>query len=269
MSSTKKIWTEIIEKKLKKGLSVSDITYEYPGGIVMDPHVVKEEIEGVYMGKSSVSEWVHMVNIKGKDSTHKNKLAHEALKYGVGGISFDVAQGEDEDKLTQGILSEYVLIRMVRDQDEIVIIAQDTTHQNAAKLINQCAGKGKIEIIVFLGKDILYEISRLRAIRRYCEFLGISEKTTIITRYDTEGSNEMGDFDLIEKTYKAYSAIMGGADIILTDFEGSEADRLEINIYHILEYEAGLKWVSDPVKGSFFIEKLTNEIYNQMRNTRE
>ena len=87
----------------------------------------------------------------------------------------------------------------------------------------------------------------------------------IIAAYGVEGINDLGDYNLIEKTYKILSGVIGGANEVLTDYKGDEDSRLTLNIHNILDLESGLKNVMDPVGGAFYIEKLTGEIIRQVR----
>ena len=81
-----------------------------------------------------------------------------------------------------------------------------------------------------------------------------------------EGSNELGDYNLIEKTYKVLSGVIGGTDAILTPYMGDEDSRLTLNIHNILDLESAMKNVLDPINGSYYIEKLTGEIIQEIKD---
>lgn len=69
--------------------------------------------------------------------------------------------------------------------------------------------------------------------------------------------------NLIISVSKAMSAVLGGADMILIHpFDASLqfSRRITRNIQHILRDEAHFGKVSDPAAGSYYIEKLTDEI---------
>ena len=116
-----------------------------------------------------------------------------------------------------------------------------------------------------LSKNLLFEIASLRALRSLIDEKGTSNYN-IICRYNIEGSNDLKDYNLIEKTYKIISGILGGANAILTSYLGDEDSRLTLNIHNVLDLEAGMKSVMDPLKGAYYLEKLTGEIIRQVKN---
>ena len=62
------------------------------------------------------------------------------------------------------------------------------------------------------------------------------------------------------------SAILGGANTVLTPYLGDEDSRLTLNIHNVLDLESGMKSVMDPLGGAFYIEKLTGEIIRQVKS---
>ena len=73
----------------------------------------------------------------------------------------------------------------------------------------------------------------------------------------------------ISFTAQALAAVVGGADQILINSEDkSQRDghekRLHLNIQHLLKLESHLHWVGDPAAGSYFLEKLTDDIAEQI-----
>ena len=180
-------------------------------------------------------------------------------------------------------MTEYIAVRFLSEKEidvdipnvyvvspsRLIEIARDESMEAIAAKIREPQGQEPIEIVVTIGENILYEAARLRAIRMYLEDLNHGHIFNILVRFNTAGQNELGDYDLIEKTYKVYAAILGCADMVLTDFADEEAVRLEINIHHILAHESGMKWVADPASGAFYIEKLTHEIFKKIKNSKK
>ena len=125
-------------------------------------------------------------------------------------------------------------------------------------------GQEDADVKVWLSKNLLFEIASLRAFRSLLK-KKVSGNLNILATYDVEGSNDLGDYNLIEKTYKILSGVIGGANAVLTNYKGDEDSRLTLNVHNILDLESGLKNVMDPVGGAFYIEKLTGEIIRQVQ----
>jgi len=156
--------------------------------------------------------------------------------------------------------SKYPNVRWVGNNQifETQITDSDRVSQYKS-LLSEINPSFQYDIIVTLSKNLLFEIASLRALRILLDQKSISNYK-LIARYDVEGTNELGDYNLIEKTYKVMSGIMGCADAILTKYDGSEDARLSLNIHNVLELESGFKDVMDPVGGAYYIEKLVSEI---------
>jgi methylmalonyl-CoA mutase len=79
--------------------------------------------------------------------------------------------------------------------------------------------------------------------------------------------NRLQDHFLIEATAKTLSAVLSGADLIYLEFdEITEEMRIEniAHIYHILTLESGIGEVTDPMAGSFYVDKLTTKLAQQI-----
>ena len=161
---------------------------------------------------------------------------------------------------------EYPNLRWIGAGDNYVQhrIEENDRIQSIRGCVNAIDPNAKNDIVVSLGKNLLFEIASLRAIR---SLLGASNVQTfnILARYQVEGENELGDYNLIEKTYKVLSGILGGVDAILTPYAEDEDSRLTLNIHNVLDLESGMKNVLDPLGGSYYIEKLTGEILSQVK----
>jgi hypothetical protein len=79
--------------------------------------------------------------------------------------------------------------------------------------------------------------------------------------------NGLHDHFLIEATTKMLSAILGGSDIIYLELdEINEEMRIEniAHIYHIFTLESDIGKVIDPAAGSFYLDKLTTKLAQQI-----
>jgi len=289
-NSTKQKWNDIIAKKLKAGTVIEDLYHEYPGGITMPPNVVAAEVEASKALKG-LTPWVNMATIVGEDAGVVNGLILQSLNHGASGLDLRLKKAVDMSQVMKDVLTEYLDVRIdcgTWSAEEIKKQKQNLPVSNFPNVrwISgdgyqqvQITAKERIEstvaafqliehdrdcdVIVSMGKNFLFEVASLRAIRQKME-----ERHTatfnIIARYDVEGTNELGDYDLIEKTYKVMSGVLGCSDAVLTDYNGDEGSRLSLNIHNILELESAFKSVLDPVGGSYYIEKLVSEIMSKI-----
>ncbi len=124
-----------------------------------------------------------------------------------------------------------------------------------------------------IGGDYFLEIAKLRAFRRVWEQLA-SElcadiKQPIIYAETSLRNKSIKDVhnNMIRTTAETMAAIVGGADeILVRSFDSTLGDpsdfgkRIARNQQHILQYESHLGKVTDISSGSYFIERLTEEV---------
>lgn len=288
----KEEWNAIIEAKLKEGISIEDLKYEYSSGIIMEPNVMKSDL-AIYNHKVKIDHaWINMTVIAGGNSNEKNTLALQSLQQGANGLSIELLPEDSIQEILKDVLTNYLDVRVDCSQlGEHEVEAQITslnkieypnvrwvgsrkdfkelriTEKERVNSIQNCLKNidSNTDVVVTLSKNLLFEIASLRALRVLFDEKGISNYN-IICRYEIEGTNELGDYNLIEKTYKILSAILGGANAILTPYAGDEDSRLTLNIHNVLDLESRMKSVMDPLAGAYYIEKLTGEIIRQVKS---
>ena len=294
VDTVKEEWNAIIAEKLKDGITIEDLKHEYPSGIVMEPNVMLPDIEKYKHNLDVSKPWINMASIKDGSSSNKNRLALLALQQGANGLSIEMSIQDSIVEILKDVLTDYLDVRidcrqlrkdtvniqksLINEDDFPNIrwvnqgvdydqfhINIDTRINDIKTLVDAIDVSSQTDIIVLLSKNILFEIATLRAIRALLDEHNI-KSFNIIAKYEIEGSNKLGDYDLIEKTYKVISGILGGADAILTPYLGDEDSRLSLNIHNVLDLESGMKNVLDPLGGSYYIEKLTGEIISKIRN---
>lgn len=293
IKTVKEDWDAIIASKLKDGITIEDLKHKYASGIVMEPNVVSSDIE-TYDHTLNVSKpWTNMASIKGGSSSDKNRLALKALQEGANGLSIELTSQDSIVEILKDILTEYLDVRIdcrqltkesVESQKSLINaeefpnvrwvnqdegydqfhIGSDSKVVDIKTLVDFIYQDIKIDIVVSLSKNILFEIATIRAIRALMDELEV-KSYNIIADYEVEGNNDLGDYNLIERTYKVISGVLGGADAVLTSYAGDEESRLTLNIHNILDLESGMKNVLDPLGGSFYIEKLTGEIIKEVK----
>lgn len=122
-----------------------------------------------------------------------------------------------------------------------------------------------------IGQDYFYEISKIRALHllwnKMMTFYKQDHKIYAIgiCGHKSQESDELNN-NMIRNTLEAMSGIIGGIDVLyINPNDESEenikfSSRISKNIQMILQEESAFGLVSDPSKGSYYIERLTNAI---------
>lgn len=155
-------------------------------------------------------------------------------------------------------------------------MANEFLTQITSKGIDADTIASQIEFNFGIGSNYFFEIAKLRAVRSLWK--------AVINQYDIqkESSEEMvihscisstnksiydAEVNILRATTEAMSAIIGGCDALTINphdciFKNSDefSDRVAKNIHLVLKEEAYLDKVIDPSAGSYYIEKLTEEI---------
>lgn len=106
-------------------------------------------------------------------------------------------------------------------------------------------------------------ICRIRAIKKTLKTL--NKDTNVFLQAEINPNNEAKDvnYRFIQSNAQAMAAVIGGADILNVKSENAEPfqNRINRNINHLLELESYMARVGDPSAGSYFLEKMTQDIY--------
>jgi methylmalonyl-CoA mutase len=123
--------------------------------------------------------------------------------------------------------------------------------------------------IIDIGTDFILEIARIRAWRLLWSHLmagyGLDPSTPhhIFARVPTNPDISW-ESNFISATTRGLSAVLGGIDTLSIQPPAHESSRFTAriarNIQHLLKEEAHLKYVMDPLGGSFSIEQLTQQL---------
>lgn len=118
-----------------------------------------------------------------------------------------------------------------------------------------------------VGDHYLVEIGKLRAFKhlwlRLLELEGLPPALPHL-HVETTNTHEDPHANMIAAATQALSAAVAGADSlwVMPANGGSDAfhRRIARNVQHVLQMESGLDIVADPAAGSYFLEKLTQEL---------
>lgn len=130
------------------------------------------------------------------------------------------------------------------------------------------AGDTNIEFVYAVGSNYFFEIAKLRAARLLWQNLtnafGIPPSPAIIHARTALANKSVYDpyTNLLRVTTETLSAAIGGADSI-TVVPVRFPARLAPNVQHVIQEEARVDSVSDPARGSYFIESLTDSLARQ------
>ncbi|MCU0346164.1 MAG: methylmalonyl-CoA mutase family protein [Saprospiraceae bacterium] len=173
------------------------------------------------------------------------------------------------------------------EKDETTVAELNKMAQAAndwfAKLTTEGVGAERIAkqmfFTCFIGKNYFLQIAKLRAIRKFWQELQLKcgvenpQPAFIFAQFPISDQSPDANTNLIQSTTQAMSAVIGGVDVLTvlpSDKISDEAKptdfsrRMARNVQHILKLESHFDWVSDPAAGSYFIEKLTSKLLENM-----
>ncbi|MBV5330706.1 MAG: methylmalonyl-CoA mutase subunit beta [Chlorobium sp.] len=132
----------------------------------------------------------------------------------------------------------------------------------------------KIEIVLAVGPSHFTELAKIRAVRFLLQHIlkaygaPTDHLPRIFARTSERNLSRLDPFtNLLRQTTEAVSAIFGGCQTLqISPFDNglsvshTMAERVSGNIHLLLQREAGLDRVSDPARGSCYIEQMTREL---------
>ena len=136
---------------------------------------------------------------------------------------------------------------------------------------------GRLSFFFAAWSELFEEVAKFRAARRMWativkERFGSSNVRSMMCRMhvQTAGSSltaQSIDNNVVRTTIQALSAVLGGTQSLHTNSRDealalptAEAARLALRTQQILAYESGVTETPDPLAGSFFVERLTDEV---------
>ena len=277
-------WVKVAEKELN-GKPLEILNYQYNDEIIMPPVVFSgkedKKMKPIVWRKNHVCQW-------GISFRHTEMIKEENIEFfisiGINNFKLNVTEETKirADELKRLFPSCHWLNDYQKEREPADFFIQQIIEnfQQAISLIQRLKiNDGHINEFlgsVYFSREIqsnyLYEISLGRAQRIVWR--------NILQAFEIDNpapplfistlpviKNRLQDHFLIEATAKTLSAVLGGADLIYLEFdEITEEMRIEniAHIYHILTLESGIGEVTDPMAGSFYVDKLTTKLAQQI-----
>lgn len=277
-------WVKVAEKELN-GKPLESLNFHYNNEIIMPPVVFSDEkdkkMKPIVWRKNNLCQW-------GISFRHTETLKEENIEFFIStGINNFKINVTEENKIKADELKKLFpschwldVSQKERGPSDFFIQQIIENFQQAISLI-QGLEINDGQVNEFLGNihfsreiqgNYLYEISLGRAQRIVWR--------NVLQAFEIDNpapplfistlpviKNGLHDHFLIEATAKTLSAVLGGADIIYLEFdEIAEAMRAEnlSHIYNIFTLESGIGEIIDPVAGSFYVDKLTTKLAQQL-----
>ena len=136
---------------------------------------------------------------------------------------------------------------------------------------------GRLSFFFAAWSDLFEEVAKFRAARRMWarimrDRFGAKEARSMMCRFhvQTAGSSltaQSVDNNVVRTTIEALSAVLGGAQSLHTNARDEAlalpteaAARLALRTQQIIAYESGVTATPDPLAGSYFVERLTDQL---------
>lgn len=129
-----------------------------------------------------------------------------------------------------------------------------------------------IQFFLPINDLYLVNIAKIRAAKLLLQLLQStceSNFTSVeICTYQAGSDTPIKDEDLIQSTSRSMAAVLGGADCLfmgpwIENEEQQVMARKIRNVQHIMNYESQMQVVKDPAAGSYYLERLTDQIAEQ------
>ncbi len=136
---------------------------------------------------------------------------------------------------------------------------------------------GRLSFFFAAWSDLFEEVAKFRAARRMWarimrDRFGAHEPRSMMSRFhvQTAGSSltaQSVDNNVVRTTIQALSAVLGGAQSLHTNARDEAlalptegAARLALRTQQIIAYESGVAATPDPLAGSYYVERLTDQL---------
>jgi methylmalonyl-CoA mutase, N-terminal domain len=136
---------------------------------------------------------------------------------------------------------------------------------------------GRLSFFFAAWSDLFEEVAKFRAARRMWarimrDRFGAKEPRSMMCRFhvQTAGSSltaQSVDNNVVRTTIEALSAVLGGAQSLHTNARDEAlalpteaAARLALRTQQVIAYESGVASTPDPLAGSYFVERLTDQL---------
>lgn len=268
-------WISKIEADLK-GQDRHDLFEKIAGDWKIDPFVHSEDLPEAEVNDLSFDRVGHAIPlqpIEVEDPYSANSDILHHLRNGAGSlllkgnvinsldhilenVDTDLAPvfSHDDLKGTRQV-SDYIFVLQPGDRliDQVVLWMTDLYQSERSGIIT-----------AELTDHIYHNITALRALRvLHDQLMSDLERDlslTILADYQIDQSQDLA-YNLQTSMPKVLAAILGGANHILSPRQIEVKDaRWYHNLVHLLTLEAGLPLEKDLICGSFYLEKLTNQI---------
>jgi methylmalonyl-CoA mutase len=151
------------------------------------------------------------------------------------------------------------------------VLAQCNAYLNQDTLLAKLNEK-KLVIEISVGSNYFFEIAKLRALRQVIAFLlkqyGVTMELIVLSKTAINNKSAADSFtNLLRTTTEAMAAVIGGCNALSvgrydmhTKDKNEQAIWWALNQSLMLEHEAYLNQMADVAAGSYYIEKLTEQL---------
>ncbi|MDX1683743.1 MAG: methylmalonyl-CoA mutase family protein [Saprospiraceae bacterium] len=279
---TKETWLQKINRDLK-GQDISELHESISDDWKIDPFIHFEDLSPPEVNQIQFRRDSHSIALERITDTHPaaaNKEALRALKEGAGALFFTSDQLTDSNLVMDGIDTQLApvfsrqLDKTILTEDENTVISISLSHdftESCGSWFRNIIEEDRSEFVMQVRcvDQFYHNICALRALRICWNQLmqDIHKEDTrfvIIADYDVDDDEDLA-FNLQLSMPKVLAAFLGGADHIASPggLEKNEAKWYH-NLVHLLTLEAGLEPTRDTMSGSFYLEKLTNDIADRI-----
>jgi hypothetical protein len=289
-------WLSKVLKELPKGTSLQDLEVNND---LFSSSGFENKVNSLQELDSTPTSWKIIAQ------GHSNHGIIKSLEYGAQGVFIHIKDGDDLSTLFEGIEFDFIdsilvcsdeliytkAFDMLKAKNHSINLLKSYVHQDPVgyylvekpnlksivsafeKLISSIDFTDQKVFFHFqTNKDFYYNVIAIRALRLIFKNIttALDKKNELYIITSPLEINQDPNQNLIEATYHALSAVMGGADYIYNRswHNDQEQDaRLSQNILHLLDTEAKMNEYVDLLKGSYFFENAINMAASRIWNS--
>jgi methylmalonyl-CoA mutase N-terminal domain/subunit len=162
-------------------------------------------------------------------------------------------------------------------QELAFTLADGIAYVDAARGLDVDEFAGRLSFFFAAWSELFEEVAKFRAARRMWarimrDRFGAKEARSMMCRFhvQTAGSSltaQSVDNNVVRTTIEALAAVLGGAQSLHTNARDEAlalpteaAARLALRTQQVIAYESGVTATPDPLAGSYFVERLTDQL---------
>ena len=279
MAYTKEDWVEKATRELK-GRTPDELVKKSVSGIIRKVLYIEEDVHGLSLQTLAAPTWKNRQYIFNQEQIQEEKSAGTTE---VIVSNKNLKLWETELQAFEHIELDEVAFELAEGLTEIQELTAILTTLSAEVKQSKESGNQRVrfDCKLALSQDLFENIAKIRALKKLSQELFTKQgiKARLFIWGVTSQKNwtlEDAETNILRATISCVAGIWGGVDYltclpydILSGSPSRRAIRIARNIPIMLERESHLGRISDPLGGSYYLERYTHQIMEKVKSSLE